>query len=67
MAMGSNILVGTALVAVAAVLLWIGMPNKSGISPRFLQFEIAPLIYPPLILALLAIGGANLIAAFLME
>ena len=50
--MDSDILVGAASVAVAAVLLWIGMPDKSGISPRFLRFEIAPLIYPTVILAI---------------
>ena len=61
--MGSDILVGTASVAVAAALQWIGMPGKSGISPRFLRFELAPLIYPPLILAIFAIGAANLISA----
>ena len=61
--MDSDILVGGASVAVAAVLLWIGMPDKSGISPRFLRFEIAPLIYPALILAIFAIGVANLVSA----
>ena len=61
--MGSNILVGTTLIAVAVVLLWIGMPDKNGITPRFLRFEIAPLIYPPLILAIFAIGAANLLSA----
>ena len=55
--MDSDILVGAASVAVAAVLLWIGMPDKSGISPRFLRFEIAPLIYPAVILAIFAIGS----------
>ena len=61
--MGSGILVGAASIAVAVVLLWIGMPDKSGISPRFLRFEIAPLIYPALVLAIFAIGVANLVSA----
>ena len=61
--MGSDILVGAALIAVAVVLLWIGMPEQNGITPRFLGFEIAPLIYPPLILAIFAIGAANLVSA----
>ena len=63
--MGSDILVGAALIAVAVVLLWIGMPDKNGITPRFLRFEIAPLIYPPLILAIFAIGAANLVSAII--
>jgi hypothetical protein len=61
--MGSGILVGAASIAVAVVLLWIGMPDKSGITPRFLRFEIAPLIYPVLILAIFTVGAANLVNA----
>ena len=61
--MGSDILVGVASIAVAIVLLWIGMPDKNGITPRFLRFEIAPLIYPPLILAIFAFGAAKLVSA----
>ena len=60
--MDSDILVGAASVAVASVLLWI-YPDKSGISRRFLRFEIAPLIYPASILAIFAIGAANLVSA----
>ena len=61
--MDSGILVGAAAIALADVLLWIGMPNKNGITPRFLRFEIAPLVYPPFILAIFAIGVANLVSA----
>ena len=61
--MGSGILVGVASIAVAVVLLWIGMPDKSGITPRFLRFEIAALIYPAFILAIFAIGAASLVSA----
>lgn len=63
--MGSDILVGAASIAIAAVLLWSGMPDKRGITPRFLRFGIAPLIYPALILAIFAIGAANLVSAIL--
>ena len=61
--MGSGILVGAASIAVAVVLLWIGMPDKSGTTPRFLRFGIAALIYPALVLAIFAIGVANLVSA----
>ena len=37
--MVSDILVGTAAIVLADVLLWIGLPNKDGITPRFLRFE----------------------------
>jgi hypothetical protein len=63
MPMVSDILVGTAAIALADVLLWIGLPNKDGITPRFLRFEVAPLVYPPLILAIFAFGAANLVSA----
>jgi hypothetical protein len=39
------------------------MPDKSEITLRFLRFEIAPLIYPVLILAIFAFGAANLVSA----
>jgi hypothetical protein len=65
MPMGSDILVGTASIALAVVLLWIGLPNKNGVTPRFLRFEIAPLVYPPLILAIFAFGAANLVSAII--
>jgi hypothetical protein len=61
----SYLLVGTVFLALAAVLLWIGIPVGNGISPPFLRFEIAPLIYPPLVLAIFAIGAANLISAII--
>ena len=61
--MSSEILTSVLSFALAAGLLFIGMPDRSGASPRFLQFAAAPVIYPPIILALLAIGLANLIAS----
>ena len=47
-------LIGTALFAAAAVLFYLGLPNRAGESPRFLRFELAPMLFPPLIMALLA-------------
>lgn len=49
--MTQELLVGAILLAVAAVLIFIGLPNKSGVSPRFLQFEAALVLYPPLVMA----------------
>lgn len=37
--MGSDILVGAASLAVAAMLLFVGLPNKSGVSPRFFDLK----------------------------
>ena len=59
-----NALLSVISFAVANVLLFIGLPDRYGASPRFLRFDAAPILYPPLILALLAMGAANLISAF---
>ena len=61
--MGSDILVSVASFAIAAGLLFFGMPDRGGVSPRFLRFDAAPIIYPPLILVFLAVGAANLVAS----
>jgi len=39
--MSEDILIGVILLGIAAVLLFLGWPNKSGESPRFLQFQVA--------------------------
>ena len=61
--MGSDIIVGTISFAVAGVLLFVAMPDRHGVSPRFLRFDAAPILYPPVILVFLAMGAANLISA----
>ena len=60
--MNSDILLSVASFGIAAVLLFVGMPDRGGASPGFLPFAAAPIIYPPVILVFLAIGAANLIA-----
>ena len=59
-----NVLLSAICFAMASVLLFVAMPDKHGVSPRFLRFETAPVLYPPVVLVFLAIGAANLIAAF---
>jgi hypothetical protein len=54
-----------ALLAIAAVLTFVGLPDKAGNSPRFLRFEAAVLLYPSLVLIFIASGLATLIAAIL--
>jgi hypothetical protein len=60
----SNVLVSAISFALAGVLLFVAMPDRHGVSPRFLRFEAAPILYPPVILVFLAMGAANLISAF---
>jgi hypothetical protein len=58
-----GILSGLALLAVAAVLIVTGLPDKGGESPRHLRFRAAMMIYPPVILAFLVGGVVQLFLA----
>ena len=53
-----NLWTGTAMLVAALVLILVGRPNKEGVHPRFLRFEAAMVLYPPIILALFAMGVA---------
>jgi hypothetical protein len=54
--------IGIALLAAAAVLFWLGLPDRQGMHRRFLRFSSALVIYPPIVLALAALGLAALIS-----
>jgi len=58
-----DLVIGGALCAVGLALLFIGLPSKGGVSPRFLQFAAATVLYPPLIMIFLVLGTAKIIAA----
>jgi len=60
-----ELLIGAMLLAVAAVLFFIGLPNKSGVSPRFLRFEAAMVLYPPVVMVFVAGGVAELVTGLL--
>ena len=62
--MTQDVAIGIALFGIGAVLLFIGMP-KHGVSPRFLQFDVAVVLYTPLILVFLAAGAAEIIKGLL--
>ena len=53
-----NLWSGITMLAVALLLIWAGRPNKGGIHPKFLQFEAALVLYPPIIMAFFALGIA---------
>jgi hypothetical protein len=63
--MNNDILIGVALLMIAGGLIFIGLPNKAGVSPRFLRFDASVVLYPPLILVFVAGGFAELIVGFL--
>ena len=53
--------IGLALLALAAALIYLGLPDKQGNSPRFLQFGAALVLYPPAVMAVLTFGVAELL------
>jgi hypothetical protein len=62
--MTTEIVTGLALLGIGVFMIFIGWPDKSGESPRYLQFRAAPMLYPPFILAFLVAGIAQLFVAF---
>lgn len=58
--MNHGTLIGLALLAIAVILVFVGVPRKDGRHPRFLRFEAAAVLYPPLVLAFFAAGVAQL-------
>ena len=58
-----NLWAGAAMLAIAAVLIWLGRPDRSGVHRRFLRFSSAQVLYPPVILAFIALGAAAVISS----
>ena len=63
--MNNDILIGVVMLIIASALIFFGLPNKAGVSPRFLQFDASLVLYPPLVLLFIAGGFAELIVGFL--
>lgn len=63
--MTEDLVIGAVSLAIAAVLIFLGWPSKSGESPRFLRFQAAMVVYPPIILVFLVGGIAELVTALL--
>ena len=57
-----NLLGGLALLAVALVLILLGRPKADGMHRKLLRFDAAMVLYPPLILAFIALGAAAVIS-----
>jgi hypothetical protein len=58
-----NLWTGTAMLVTALVLILVGRPDKAGVHPRFLRFDAAMVLYPPIILVLLAVGVAAVLSS----
>lgn len=57
-----NASAGIAMLAIAAVLIYFGRPNGNGVHPKFLRFDAALVLYPPIILVFIGLGTAALIS-----
>ena len=60
-----NLYTGIASLVVALALIWAGRPNKSGVHPKYLRFDAALVLYPPLILVFFAFGIGGIILGLL--
>ena len=60
--MWDGLLIGLFAIATGFGLLMLGLPNRRGESPRFLQGSSSPMLYPPVILVFLVVGIAELTA-----
>ena len=58
-----NLWTGTAMLVAALVLILVGRPDKAGVHPRFLRFDAAMVLYPPIILVLFAVGVAAVLSS----
>ncbi|KYK47608.1 MULTISPECIES: hypothetical protein [Bradyrhizobium] len=56
--------IGLGMLVIAIVLIYAGLPDKQGGSPRFLRFHAASVLYPPLILVFIALGTAQVVFSF---
>ena len=58
-----NLWTGIAMLAIALALIWLGLPDRNGLHRRFLRFSSAQVLYPPVILAFIALGAAAVISS----
>lgn len=63
--MNQDLLIGLILLGITAVLIFFGLPNKEGVSPRFLRFNAALVLFPPFILIFLVGGAAEFLKGIL--
>ena len=58
-----NLWTGIAMLVIALILIVLGRPNSNGVHRRFLRFKPALVLYPPVILAFIALGAAAVISS----
>jgi hypothetical protein len=60
--MWDHLLIGLFAIATGFGLLMLGLPNRRGESPRFLQGSSLTILYAPVVLVFVVVGIAELIA-----
>ena len=60
-----NMVTGIAALLIGLLLIWKGCSDRSGVHPRFLQFEAALVIFPPAVLVFLAFGAVTIVSELL--
>ena len=58
--MTEDLIIGIVAIGIGLALTVIGLP-RGGVSPRFLQFEAAAVLYPPVIMIFLVLGAAKVL------
>ena len=58
--MWDHLLIGLFAIVTGVGLLMLGLPDRRGESPRFLQGSLSPMLYPPVILVFLARGNCRI-------
>jgi hypothetical protein len=61
--MGLDFLIGVILLGITAVLIFFGLSDKEGVNRRFLRFDAAVILYPPVIIIFLVRGGVEILKA----
>ncbi len=62
-----NLWTGIAMLVIAVILIFVGLPNRAGEHSRFLRFNAALVVYPPVILVFFALGLAAILNAWLTK
>jgi len=62
-----NVVTGIAMLSLAAFLVFVGRPNRAGEHPKFLRFDAALVLYPPIILVFIGLGVAAIISGLLAK
>jgi hypothetical protein len=64
MQLASVLVTGIGALLFGAALLWFGMPNKAGASPRFLRNGLVQMIYPAIVLGVMVVGVVQLLLSW---